>query len=160
MMRKVLEAEPLNLGGIASSAAFQGFHYRVGDFVLRAGIDETADAPIGQGIDAAIAVAAYYRQACSRRLEEDDAEALACARHGKGVRGGETAGQITVCDLAGEHDALGNAGAPGQPAEAHLVVIATASESPAEREKEYAEVFHRLGADSTSQPQREGVRVG
>jgi cyanophycinase len=31
-------------------------------------------------------------------------------------------------------------------AEAHLVVIATASESPAQREKEYAEVFHRLGA--------------
>ena len=30
--------------------------------------------------------------------------------------------------------------------EAHLVVIATASESPGEREKEYAEVFHRLGA--------------
>ncbi|MER7001659.1 cyanophycinase [Dactylosporangium sp. NPDC000555] len=30
---------------------------------------------------------------------------------------------------------------------AHLVVIATASESPAEREKEYAEVFHRLGAE-------------
>ncbi|GAA3260553.1 cyanophycinase [Dactylosporangium siamense] len=30
--------------------------------------------------------------------------------------------------------------------EAHLVVIATASESPAQREKEYAEVFHRLGA--------------
>jgi cyanophycinase len=31
--------------------------------------------------------------------------------------------------------------------DAHLVVIATASESPAEREKEYAEVFHRLGAE-------------
>ncbi|WP_426508197.1 cyanophycinase [Dactylosporangium sp. McL0621] len=35
--------------------------------------------------------------------------------------------------LAGGHDA-------------HLVVIATASESPGQREKEYAEVFHRLGA--------------
>jgi cyanophycinase len=31
-------------------------------------------------------------------------------------------------------------------ADAHLVVIATASEAPAEREQEYAEVFHRLGA--------------
>ncbi|MEV6928676.1 cyanophycinase [Dactylosporangium sp. NPDC051485] len=31
-------------------------------------------------------------------------------------------------------------------ADAHLVVIATASLSPADREKEYAEVFHRLGA--------------
>ncbi|MFI5913555.1 cyanophycinase [Dactylosporangium sp. NPDC051541] len=30
--------------------------------------------------------------------------------------------------------------------EAHLVVIATASESPGARAKEYAEVFHRLGA--------------
>ncbi|GAA4248839.1 cyanophycinase [Dactylosporangium darangshiense] len=32
-------------------------------------------------------------------------------------------------------------------ADANLVVIATASESPAEREKEYAEAFHRLGAE-------------
>jgi cyanophycinase len=31
-------------------------------------------------------------------------------------------------------------------ADAHVVVIAAASQSPAEREKEYAEVFHRLGA--------------
>ncbi|GAA3449956.1 cyanophycinase [Dactylosporangium matsuzakiense] len=30
--------------------------------------------------------------------------------------------------------------------DAHLVVIATASESPGEREQEYAEVLHRLGA--------------
>jgi cyanophycinase len=60
-------------------------------------------------------------------------------------------GKLLVIGGAESHDAGDDAilerfvllaGGP----EAHLVVIATASECPELREKEYAEVFHRLGA--------------
>jgi cyanophycinase len=71
-------------------------------------------------------------------------------------------GQLLVIGGAESHD-------PGDDAilerfvllaggpEAHLVVIATASEHPAEREKEYSEVFHRLGAGRVT-PLRLGAR--
>ena len=48
------------------------------------------------------------------RLEEDDAEALTGARHGEHVCEREVVGQLRVGDLAGEHDAIGDAGALGQ----------------------------------------------
>ena len=60
-------------------------------------------------------------------------------------------GKLLVIGGAESHDAGDDAilerfvllaGGP----EAHLVVIATASECPEQREKEYADVFHRLGA--------------
>jgi cyanophycinase len=60
-------------------------------------------------------------------------------------------GKLLVIGGAESHDAGADAilerfvllaGGP----EAHLVVIATASESPEQREKEYADVFRRLGA--------------
>ncbi|WP_432980569.1 cyanophycinase [Dactylosporangium sp. CA-233914] len=61
------------------------------------------------------------------------------------------AGQLLVIGGAESHDAgddeiLERFVLLAGGSDAHLVVIATASESPGEREKEYADVFQRLGA--------------
>src|SRR5262245_23325409 len=87
MMGEILEAEPLDLGGIACAATLQGLDHGVDDLLLRVGIDETADAPIGKRIDAAVAVAGDHGQAGGCRLEEDNAEAFAGARHGERAGG-------------------------------------------------------------------------
>jgi cyanophycinase len=69
----------------------------------------------------------------------------------KDCRGG-MAGKLLVIGGAESHDAgddeiLERFVLLAGGADAQLVVIAAASESPAQREKEYAEVFHRLGAE-------------
>src|SRR5262245_22085925 len=100
------EASCLLCAGRYGMVAQQGVDHRTCDLSGRVRIDEAPDASIGEGVHASVAVAANHREARGCRFNEDDAEALAGARHREHVRVREVVWKLRVGHVAGKHHAI------------------------------------------------------